>query len=145
MNEREDYLEMEMCTEDYVMGITTVMDTREGLLRLERALTSIDESLISCDIRDQERFYQAQEPWEAAQDTAVWEAWDSPSEQIPLEQSVGRTVCEFVYLYPPGIPILAPGERISEKAVNTILEYKHAGLSVQGMKDFKSETVSVMR
>lgn len=141
----EFHLEMEMCTEDYVTGITTVMDTREGLLRLERALTSIDESLISCDIRDQERFYQAQEPWEAEQDTAVWEAWDNPSEQIPLEESVGRTVCEFVYLYPPGIPILAPGERISEKAVNTILEYKHAGLSVQGMKDFKSETVSVMR
>lgn len=142
---REFHLEMEMCTEDYVTAITTVMDTKEGLLRLGRALISIDEGLGSCDIKRQDDLCTGQEIREAWQDRAMWEAWDSPSEQIPLKESAGRTVCEFVYLYPPGIPILAPGERISEAAVNIISEYRRTGLPIQGMRDNTCETVSVMR
>lgn len=43
---RERYhLEMEMCAPEYVIGMTSVMDTEEGLLRLEKALWELDQEL----------------------------------------------------------------------------------------------------
>ena len=42
---------------------------------------------------------------------------------------------EFVYLYPPGIPILAPGERITKDILERIAWYQSMGLSVQGLSD----------
>ena len=57
------------------------------------------------------------------------------------EKSAGCISKEFVYLYPPGIPILVPGERISEEAVFRILEYQAEGLSVQGTSDPSVSTI----
>ena len=61
-----------------------------------------------------------------------------------LRESAGRIAGEFVYLYPPGIPVIAPGERITEKIVDTIMRYKEIGLPVQGMKDLRAESISVL-
>ena len=41
------------------------------------------------------------------------EAYDGEKETVPLKESEGRISGEFLYLYPPGIPLLMPGERIS--------------------------------
>lgn len=49
-------------------------------------------------------------------------------EAVPLRFSIGRVCAEFVMCYPPGIPILAPGERITEAIVSYILYAKEKGL-----------------
>ncbi|MDD6505744.1 MAG: ornithine decarboxylase, partial [Lachnospiraceae bacterium] len=54
-------------------------------------------------------------------------------EDVASEDAVGRISAEFVYLYPPGIPILAPGEEILEKTVKDIENCKVLGLEVQNM------------
>jgi len=70
------------------------------------------------------------------------EAFYSGKEQINLKDSVGRVSGEFVMLYPPGIPILAPGERITEGilAYIEILKIQHGiitGLEDQDVKRIK--------
>ena len=62
------------------------------------------------------------------------EAWDRQMEKVPLEESIGRCAGEFVNLYPPGIPLLVPGERITKELYHSILEKFAQGLTVQGIE-----------
>ena len=65
----------------------------------------------------------------------IADALDAPACKRQIAETAGHISAEFVYLYPPGIPILVPGEQIREDVLNTILEYKEQGLPVQGMED----------
>ena len=60
-------------------------------------------------------------------------AWDMKAKLIPLEASRGKAAAEFINLFPPGIPILVPGEQISEEAYRRIRLCLEQGLTVQGI------------
>lgn len=47
--------------------------------------------------------------------------------EVPLLQAEGRICAEYIYSYPPGIPILAPGERITAQAIGRITELESEG------------------
>ena len=136
----EYHLEMEMWTEDYVTAITTVMDTKEGLNRLREGLLTIDRELKPSEIP--ESVYPRS--WKSRPAVTIHEAWNRSSEQVPLRQSRGRISAEFLYLYPPGIPLIAPGELITEEIIETVMRYKEERLPVQGLKDRTTETISVL-
>ena len=59
---------------------------------------------------------------------------------LPIAQAAGKISGEFVMCYPPGIPILAPGEVITQEIVEYILYAKEKGCSMQGTEDPKIET-----
>ena len=63
------------------------------------------------------------------------ESFYAPKESLPLEQTAGRICSEFVMCYPPGIPILAPGEEITEDILNYIVYAKEKGCSMTGPED----------
>ena len=63
------------------------------------------------------------------------EAMDANTGRTELQDTVGKVSAEFVYLYPPGIPIIAPGEVFTEEIVEKIEAYKATGLLVQGPAD----------
>lgn len=73
------------------------------------------------------------------------DAWDASSERISLKDSLGRISGEFMYLYPPGIPLLVPGERISQELLARVQGCLESGLSIQGMEDFSCQTVRVSK
>ena len=52
---------------------------------------------------------------------------------------------EYVYIYPPGIPIVAPGEWISGPTLEVILEYRDKGLPVQGPADKSLRTIRIVQ
>jgi arginine/lysine/ornithine decarboxylase len=66
---------------------------------------------------------------------------EKTAEKTEICYSEGRISCEFIYLYPPGIPIVAPGEVLSGEIIDTIMEYKRLGLPVQGMEDQCAEWI----
>ena len=72
------------------------------------------------------------------------EALDGLGRRIGLKEAVGEISGEFVYIYPPGIPILAPGEVISRETVELILDYKAKGLPVQGPEDESLGAIKVV-
>lgn len=137
---RKEYgLEMEMCGADYVTAITTVMDSPKGLKRLGLALKEIDERQAEGKLggsRIQSTVIGGC-VYSQTNDIAmtISEAMDSRMSTIELENSVGCISGEFVYIYPPGIPILAPGEWISRRVLDVIEEYKKKELPVQGLTD----------
>ena len=67
------------------------------------------------------------------------EAWDMEKCQVPLEESVGRYAAGFVNLYPPGIPVLVPGEIISPVLHEKMQKWIRMGLTVQGVEGGGSE------
>ena len=69
---------------------------------------------------------------------------DAKRTRILIKNAAGKVSAEFVYLYPPGIPIAVPGEVLTNEIVEIILEFKRLGLPVQGMEDVDAEEIFVM-
>lgn len=63
---------------------------------------------------------------------------------LPLEESAGRVCTEFVMCYPPGIPILAPGELITEDIISYIKYAKEKGCQMTGTEDINIERLNVL-
>lgn len=142
------HLEIEMAAPDYIIAMTSLMDTEDGLKRLADALVEIDEDL--CEEILQTVFHEqlgsdgkkylekeaqlAKIP-KAVQVMKLGEAMDLKGQRITLKDSIHMVSQEFVYLYPPGIPILAPGEKITKEILERISWYQTRGFSVQGLSD----------
>ena len=73
------------------------------------------------------------------------DAFYAETEVIPLEDSAGRIIAEFIMIYPPGIPIFIPGEIITETNLDYITENLEAGLPVQGPEDPSLNTIRVIK
>lgn len=73
------------------------------------------------------------------------EAFYAPKESVLFEKSVGRVAAEFVMCYPPGIPIIAPGERIKEELLEYIRSAVKHKASMTGPADPSLRTLSVLR
>ena len=71
-------------------------------------------------------------------------AFYSPKQSLPLEETAGRICSEFVMCYPPGIPILAPGERVTSKILDYIRYAKEKGCQMTGPEDANIERLNVL-
>lgn len=72
------------------------------------------------------------------------EAFYSKKKSLPIHESVGYVCSEFVMCYPPGIPILAPGERITKEILDYIDYAKAKGCSMTGPEDPGIEHLNVI-
>ena len=73
------------------------------------------------------------------------QAFYAEQETLPTEQTAGRICSEFVMCYPPGIPILAPGERITDDILRYIAFAKEKGCSLTGCRDMSVEYLQVIK
>ncbi len=72
------------------------------------------------------------------------EAFYAPKHAVPIGGSAGQICSEFVMCYPPGIPILAPGERITKEILDYIAYAKEKGCFLTGTQDIAIETINVV-
>ncbi|MDO4268250.1 MAG: PLP-dependent transferase [Eubacteriales bacterium] len=136
----EFHLEMEMCGVDYTTAILTVMDSQESLDRLVCGLLSIDSRLRRAELQDQTELQSLPVPKICMR---PGEAAEAGRCVLPLKRCAGRISTEFIYLYPPGIPIAAPGEQVTEGIIALMEQYKAMGLPVQGMADKTASSLAV--
>ena len=82
-----------------------------------------------------------------APDVAVspHEAFYGESQSLPIEETAGMVCTEFVMCYPPGIPILAPGERITPQILRYIRYAKEKGCSMTGPEDPEIKRLNVLK
>ena len=147
---RDFHIQMEMVAESYVLGIITMCDTKEGFDRLAGALASIDKELAEALSLEGDKsgikpsgsselvknFYA--EAF-ACEDVvySLAEIRRIEKEEILLQNAEGRIAANYVNLYPPGIPLLIPGERITGKYISLIQTYLVKRMHVQGITDGK--------
>ncbi len=135
-------IQMEMVSMEYVLGMTSIADTEEGFIRLIEALEEIDQESVSSSHSGQLSLINTTKP---EIEMTCHKAYESEREIIPLSISGNRIAGEYIYLYPPGIPLLVPGERIQPRLLEQIHKFLEAGLSVQGLEDIQNNRIKVIK
>ena len=142
-------LETEMSSEWYVLAMFTVSDGFDGYDRLKKALTLLDREYgVKC--ADSKRGVvnscrDADDPSDCFDDVTkvytISESWEMPAEETNIENAASKISAEFVNVYPPGTPILVPGEEIGDKHIALIERYLKEGLNVIGVKGGRLSTI----
>lgn len=146
------HLQPEMAAGRYVLAMFTIGDTKEGYERLTKALLEIDEYITAeRKQRTQEKLMEREGNRMADAVTPVCiqkktqavigigRAWDTPKEWVLLKDAEGKTAGEYVNLYPPGSPIIVPGEIFTKDILTEIAAYRQQGFHVQGVKEIEDD------
>lgn len=130
----DDYgLIVEMASVSYIICISSVVDSDERYDILFKAMDEIDRELCSSAVMSDHAETDIVSGRNSVMAPGI--AWDKPMESMPLERAAGSVSGAFVYAYPPGIPVLAPGEIIDQQAVDGICSMIECGLHVAGVND----------
>ena len=130
------HLELEMAAGSYALAMTSPGDTREGMERLARALMDVDEMaglMYNADKSCGEFQYPCLEQVCTSAGMANRRRDGALGERVPWEESEGMVSFEYAYLYPPGIPLIVPGERINGEAVEILCRYREMGFAIEGL------------
>lgn len=133
------HLEMEMEAAKYVLAITTFCDSKEGLDRLYKALEYINlenEKNIN-EFKMKKNKDTNFELVRNSQKMSIYNALNSNKKLENIENSINKVSAEYLYLYPPGIPLIVPGEIVGNELVEQINEYKNRGYEIVGYNKFK--------
>ena len=143
------HIQMEMESENYALAIAAVGDREEGFERLCQAIEELDQEqadLIKAGIPAEEnkKLDTRSMHFVLTQMMSMADAMEAPAEKCPLEESIGRISAEFAYLYPPGIPLITPGEQITGQFIRNMRIYMDKGLYLQGLEDYTNKTILVV-
>ncbi len=137
---RDEYrIQLELGEVTNIMAYTSIGDTRRNMDHLISALADIRQRYSRDSEQVMNTEYITPEVVHSPQ-----QSFYAKKEYLPIAQTAGRICGEFVMSYPPGIPILAPGERITEEIIDYILYAKEKGCSLQGMEDPEVEHLNVL-
>lgn len=140
---RENHnIEVELSDLYNLLCLITPGDTDETIHILIHALEDLSKHFYSESIRANKEIHLPEIP-----DLVLSprDAFYSETVTIPFAESAGHVMAEFIMVYPPGIPILMPGERITEQNIEYIREHIDAGLPVQGTEDPTINLVRVIK
>ena len=165
---KEYHIQVEMELADYVVMIATVADTQEGFDRLWKALEEIDGQLtrknsaavkdgVRSHVRSKDRIdKKADDHMDVTGEhrqmdirpkavMTIAQATDIPRESVRLEESEGCISGEYIYLYPPGIPMIVPGEKINKTILEICAKCLQKGYDLQGLKDYEGTYIGVCK
>ena len=138
------HIQVEMETEHYVLALAAVGDSESGFERLCQAIEEINREEAQKKRETGEQNTERTAYTSLNQFMSITEALESESEICKLEESIGRISAEFGYLYPPGIPLIVPGEQITGQFIRNMRIYMEEGLYLQGLEDYTNKTIRVV-
>ena len=128
----EYHLQMEMAAGSYVIAMTSIGDTKEGMDRLISALFEIDEELEKKSEEEKRSYMPRQEQVFTSFEVEGMRRMETVK-SLSWQESAGFISMEYAYLYPPGIPLIVPGERITKETAAMLVDYQNKGFSVEGI------------
>ena len=127
---RNDYkIELEMSSINYALAMTSICDSKENFKRLLDALIDIDSKL--------EKKYKKKEKLDITlqlpkKELSILETIkNTNSEFKTYKETEGRISKEYIWVYPPGIPLITPGEVISKELIKRIEEFRKANIEIR--------------
>lgn len=137
------HIETEMAAMDYLLAMTSICDTDEGFRRLFEALVETDSScgmleadniteLLPGTIIKPERFLL---PCEAA---------ECKTEYVNIDEAIGRIAAAPISIFPPGCPLIIPGEKLDKDLTDYIKQAKQTGLSINGLTGANKDDIEVV-
>ncbi len=142
MRERDDVV-LELYSENVIVAVSGIGETPTASLeRLVEALRHAVEQIGPADV-DERRAFAEPPPW-GPLELAPRDAFLGPQEVVPFDGAEGRIAAESLAAYPPGVPNVLPGERLTGPTISYIADsLAHGGL-VRGASDRTLQTVRVV-
>ena len=138
---RDDYdIQIEFGDLGNILAYLSIGDRIQEIERLVSALAEIRRRF-----KKSPSGLLSQEYIEPIVSASPQEAFYAEKESLPLEQTEGRVCSEFVMCYPPGIPILAPGERITDEILEYIRYARAKGCQLTGPEDPSIQSLNVLK
>ncbi|MGL4990120.1 MAG: aminotransferase class I/II-fold pyridoxal phosphate-dependent enzyme [Sarcina sp.] len=139
---RDEYdIQIELGDVGNILAIISVGDTDYNIERLVAALYEIGR----VHYTDNKKDLIDHEYISPIMKVTPKKAFYSDRDAVLITESEGRISGEFVMCYPPGIPILAPGELITKEAIEFILYSKNKGSLMTGLEDMNVEKIKVLK
>lgn len=136
---RDDYqIEIEMAASDYVIAMTSLADTDTGFALLAEALCSIDARIAvqaSVCTPALPQLHTVYAPWQVA---------DLPNMSLPIAQTDGCVSAEYVWAYPPGIPLVVPGELVTQDMISALAKLQALGTALHSTRCGMPQTLCVL-
>ncbi|MFD3156152.1 aminotransferase class I/II-fold pyridoxal phosphate-dependent enzyme [Haloimpatiens sp. FM7330] len=136
------HIQMELSDFYNTLAVGSFGDTKEGMVKLITALKEISLEYYS---KNNKKICFPDIPEIPEQILIPREAFNSEKTCVSIQDSIGKISGEFLLAYPPGIPILCPGEKITKEIVDYVNELKKAGLFVQGTEDPDVENIKIVK
>ena len=136
------HLQMEMVSAEYVLAMTAVGDSEEGYERLLHALVETDAKINAMlaqneakkdALDEEEKLHDWAKLPVVSQKMTIYDAEQRKKILCRLDDAAGKIAADYIYLYPPGIPIVTPGEMITGAVIGTIHWWLSDGLHVSGV------------
>ena len=138
---RDEYdIQIEFGDLGNILAYLSIGDRKRDIERLVSALSEVKRRF-----QREKAGLMSQEYMEPLVDVSPQDAFYAQKESLPIEETEGRVCSEFVMCYPPGIPILAPGERITREILDYIRYAKKKGCSMTGPEDAGIERLNVLK
>ncbi len=133
-------IQLEMADAYNALAAGSFGDTKESI---DKLITALKDIRANTEKKDTNKF-NITIPEIPKQVYSPRKAFQSNKKSIPLKKSVDQISAEFLLAYPPGIPVLCPGEIITQEIVDYIEYIKSIGLFVQGTEDPKIENIKII-
>lgn len=115
------FIDLEMAMDSYAIAMSSIADTKESLERLYEALKEIDEKLL----KEKSKSFHAN--FDIISKLTISESLALKSEVVQLSKAYGRISAEYIWLYPPGIPWIVPGEIVQKEAIDKLVSLQKIG------------------
>lgn len=140
---RTDYkIQVELSDLYNILAMSTIGDEPEDYDRLYKAIYDISEKLSNeREVKDIPEIRWRMPSQALSPREAVYE----PMEMIDFKRSDGRISGEIIAPYPPGIPVILPGEIITNDIIENILRIKEAGIKINGPMDQRLDKIAVVK
>ncbi len=137
---RNHNIEIEMAQADFCLAMTTICDTDKSLKKLLSALKGIDKKL---------NFTEKQPTIPEISQVEIINAPCNARKKegilASLENSENCESLEYVWSYPPGVPIICPGEKITPEIIKKINKMKNCGVSIKSTKGFLENKIFIAK
>lgn len=121
----EEKIDLEMALSSYVVLVTSIFDRDEGFDRLIKALKKIDKQL---EKRSSENLtFEEVTPKKTL---SISEALEREGQVLPLEEAANKISGQYIYAFPPEIPLIVPGEVFDGKIIRQIRKLEKAGANL---------------
>ena len=132
-------IECEMASLDYVIAMTSLMDNKKSLKKLSKSIIQIDKTLSSRKYKDKFKLELLQQKY------TICECREKDKKQIDFSQSKDKISGEYVWIYPPGIPFIAPGEKIDENIIKYIKVLSENGFEIKSDNGTMPESITIVK
>lgn len=157
---RNEYkIELEEASENYCLALSTILDTEEGFERLKYALFELNKRF---EVEKEAKNFSLLPDFEVldgknegpkANDKNTYKGiregidfsryYFGNKEERILSDSEGETAAGFIEIYPPGVPFIFPGSKLTRNMISYICEQKHKGAEILGLKN--DDSVEVLK